>query len=120
MRRNARLPCRALLVAVLAGPCASIAEAQDTQAAREAVANARRIGERQCEHALIMGRINTSQPGTPERTEAEAALEAVVERARRESKRDDEYRERRDRLSLSEQGIVETAYRFALGNCGKR
>ena len=43
-------------------------------AVEAAKVEARRIGERQCEHALIMQRINKFQPGTPERINAEKEL----------------------------------------------
>lgn len=85
-----------------------------------AKADARRIGERQCEHALIMQRINRSQPGTPERIKEEKELNAVVDRARREEERDDRYRTNLKGLTESEQGAVSMVYIKILGDCGLR
>jgi len=59
------------IVGLFLGAWSLVAVAQDSPAVEAAKADARRIGERQCEHALIMQRINKSQPGTPERIKAE-------------------------------------------------
>lgn len=109
-----------MIVAMLLGAWGTGAFAQESPAVQAAVADARRIAARQCEHALIMGRINVTQPGTPERTGAERELAEVVDRARRESARDDQYRANRDKLGNIDLGVVETAYRNGLGACGKR
>ena len=94
--------------------------AQDSPAVQAAKAEALRIGERQCQHALIMQRINKTQPQTPERVKAEKELDLVVERARRERERDDRYRASLKGMTDVEQGVVKMVYVKALGDCGAK
>jgi hypothetical protein len=109
----------AMFAAVLIA-CSQVVVAQDSPAVQAAKAEARRIGERQCEHALIMQRINRTQPGAPERIKAEKELGLVVERARRERERDDRYKASVKAMTDVEQGAVNMVYVKALGDCGVR
>ena len=108
------------IAGVLLGAWTLVAVAQDSPAVEAAKVEARRIGERQCEHALIMQRINKSQPGTPERIKAENELDAVVDRARREEERDDRYRTSLEGMTEPERGTVNMVYVRILGDCGVR
>ena len=108
------------IAALLLDVWSLVATAQDPPAVEAAKGEARRIGERQCEHALIMQRINKSQPGTPERIKAEEELDAVVDRARREEERDDRYRASLDGMTEPERGTVNMIYVRTLGECGVR
>ena len=98
--------------------CGFAAGAADSPAIEQAKADAKRIGERQCEHALIMQRINRSAPETPERLAAEAELTAIVARAQREEEMDDRYRASRDAMSVADQGALEAIYIKTHGECG--
>ena len=106
------------MLATMLLACSVAAVAQDSPAVQAAKAEARRIGERQCEHALIMQRINRNQPNTPERAKAEKELNLVVERARRERERDDRHRASLKGMTDVEQGAVNMVYVKALGDCG--
>ena len=108
------------IVGLFLGAWTLVAVAQDSPAVEAAKADARRIGERQCEHALIMQRINKSQPGTPERIKAEKELDAVVDRARREEERDDRHRASLEGLTEPERGTVNMVYVRTVGDCGIR
>ena len=108
------------IAGLLLGAWSLVAVAQDSPAVEAAKLEARRIGERQCEHALIMQRINKSQPGTPERIKAENELDAVVDRARREEERDDRYRTSLEGMTEPERGTVNMVYVRTLGDCGVR
>lgn len=108
------------VVGMLLGVWSLVAVAQDSPALQAAKADARRIGERRCEHALIMQRINKYQPGTPERVKAEKELNAVVDRARREEERDDRYRTNLKSMTDPEQGAVNLVYLKTSGDCGVR
>lgn len=107
-------------VAILMGVWSLMASAQDSPALQAAKADAKRIGDRQCEHALVMQRINKWQPGTPERIKAEKELDAVIDRAHREQARDDRHRANVKRLSDIEQGTVDRVYSAAVGGCGAK
>jgi septal ring factor EnvC (AmiA/AmiB activator) len=87
---------KVMLTAILLLALGSSALAADSPALLQAKADAKRIGERQCEHALIMQRINQSQPETPERRASEKELADVIARAYREEEMDDRYRASRD------------------------
>ena len=108
------------VVGMLLGAWSLVAVAQDSPAVEAAKVEARRIGERQCEHGLIMQRINKSQPGTPERIKAEKELDAVVNRARREEERDERYRTSLEGMTEPERGTVNMVYVRTLGDCGVR
>lgn len=94
------------------------ASAAASPALDQAKADAKRIGERQCEHALIMGRINRSAPETPERRAAEVELAAMIERAHLEEDMDDRYRASRDAMSVADQGVLEAIYIKTHAECG--
>jgi hypothetical protein len=111
---------KTMVVGMLLGGWSLVAAAQDSPAVQAAKADASRIGKRQCEHALIMQRINKYQPGTPERVEAEKELNAVVDRARREEDRDDQYRANLKGMTEPERGAVDMIYVQTLGDCGVR
>jgi len=111
---------RTLVVGMLLGGWSLVAAAQDSPAVEAAKAEVRRIGQRQCQHALIMQRINKSQPGTPERIEAERELNAIVVRARREEERDDQFRANLKGMSELDRGAVDMVYVQTLGDCGVR
>ncbi len=111
---------KATVFGMLLGTWSLVAIAQDSPAVQAAKADARRIGERQCEHALIMQRINKFQPGTPERVKTEKELNAVVDRARLEEERDDRYRTNLKGITEPERGAVNMVYVKALGDCGVR
>jgi vacuolar-type H+-ATPase subunit F/Vma7 len=119
-RESSQWRVKSTIAGLLLGAWSSVAVAQDSPAVEAAKAEARRIGERQCEHALIMQRINKSQPGTPERIKAEQDLDAVVERARREEERDDRYRASLQGMTEPERGTVNMIYVRTLGECGAR
>jgi len=108
------------IAVLLLGASSLAAVAQDSPAVEAAKAEARRLGERQCEHALIMQRINKCQPGTPERIKAEKELDAVVDRARREEERDDRHRASLEGMTEPERGTVNMVYVRTLGDCGAR
>jgi len=108
------------IVGLFLGAWSLVAVAQDSPAVEAAKADARRIGERQCEHALIMQRINKSQPGTPERIKAEKELDAVVDRARREEERDNRHRASLEGMTEPERGTVNMVYVRTMGDCGVR